>query len=274
MTIAHSRPLDSLTNLSSSPFSLQIAPVPNIPEISEGDDLGAIIAKCLENVQLSLTDGDILTSAHKIFSKAEGAVVNMADVTPGREALRYAEELNKDPRKVEVILSQSKRVIRSFKRPEQNEGTMICEHRLGFISANAAVDESNTGEDGSLILLPQDPDASAKAVCDYLSQQFNARIGFAITDTFGRPWRIGQVNVAVGLADLPATIREQGNTDAHGRLLSVTEPAFADELAAASGLVIRKSAQTPVVLFRGLDWQKTDSSAQDLLRPNKENMFK
>jgi coenzyme F420-0:L-glutamate ligase/coenzyme F420-1:gamma-L-glutamate ligase len=107
MTIAHSRPLGSLTNLSSSPFSLQIAPVPNIPEITEGDDLGAIIAKCLENAQLSLTDGDILTSAHKIFSKAEGAVVNMADVTPGQEALRYAQELNKDPRKVEVILSQS-----------------------------------------------------------------------------------------------------------------------------------------------------------------------
>ncbi|MCV6575054.1 MAG: coenzyme F420-0:L-glutamate ligase [Cohaesibacter sp.] len=265
MTLAPSLP---------SPFALQIAPVPAIPEIVAGDDLGAILADCLQASGLSLRDGDILSSAHKIVSKAEGAVVKMADVTPGEEARRYAQELNKDPRKVEVILSQSKRVIRSFKRPGQNEGTMICEHRLGFISANAAVDESNIGEEGSLILLPDDPDASARRICASLAKHFNARIGFAITDTFGRPWRIGQLNVAIGLAGLPATIREQGNLDAHGRLLSVTEPAFADELAAASGLVIRKAAQTPVVLFRGLDWQQTESSAQELLRPNKENMFK
>lgn len=255
-------------------FALQIAAVPGIPEVQEGDDLIEIIGGALESAGLHLVDGDVLTSAHKIFSKAEGCVVNMTDITPSEEALRYAEQLNKDPRKVEVILRESKSVVKSFKHPAQREGTMICEHRLGFKSANAAVDESNSGEDGSLILLPKDPDASARHLRDGLSKRFNARIGIAITDTFGRPWRLGQVNVAVGLAGLPATIREQGNCDAHGRLLSVTEPAFADELAAASGLVIGKAAQTPVVLFRGLDWQETPSSAQHLLRAQKEDMFK
>ncbi|MDD7911473.1 coenzyme F420-0:L-glutamate ligase [Pseudovibrio exalbescens] len=254
--------------------TLQMAAVPGIPEIHEGDNLPQIIGDCLERAGLHLVDGDVITSAHKIFSKAEGCVVNMADVTPGEEAHRYAAMLNKDPRKVEVILRESRSVVKAFKHPAQREGTMICEHRLGFKSANAAVDESNTGEDGALILLPKDPDASARALRDALSRRFRARIGVAITDTFGRPWRLGQVNVAVGLAGVPATIKEQGNEDAYGRLLSVTEPAFADELAAASGLVIRKAAQTPVVLFRGLDWQETTSSAAHLLRAQKEDMFK
>ncbi|SDQ96412.1 coenzyme F420-0:L-glutamate ligase [Pseudovibrio sp. Tun.PSC04-5.I4] len=254
--------------------TLSLHAIPNIPEIQPGDDLAAILGDAIEAAGLSLQDGDVLTSAHKIFSKAEGRVVSLADVTPSEEALRYADELSKDARKVEVILQESIRVVRHFKRPNQPEGTMICEHNLGFISANAAVDESNSGKDETLILLPKDPDASAKRMQEALSKRFNARIGFAITDTFGRPWRLGQVNVTVGLSGVPATIKEQGNTDAHGRMLSVTEPAFADELAAASGLVITKSGQTPVVLFRGLNWQSTESCAQDLIRSKKEDMFR
>ncbi|KZL26655.1 coenzyme F420-0:L-glutamate ligase [Pseudovibrio sp. WM33] len=254
--------------------TLSLHAIPNIPEINPGDDLAAILGDAIEATGLSLQDGDVLTSAHKIFSKAEGRIVRLSDVTPSQDAKTYAEELNKDPRKVEIILQESTRVVRHFKRPTQNEGTMICEHRLGFISANAAVDESNSSTDETLILLPEDPDASATRMQEALSKRFNAEIGFAITDTFGRPWRLGQVNVAVGLAGVPATIKEQGNSDAHGRLLSVTEPAFADELAAASGLVISKAGQTPVVLFRGLNWTQEASSAQDLIRSKKEDMFR
>lgn len=254
--------------------TLSLYAIPDIPEIKAGDDLAAVLGDAVEAAGLSLQDGDVMTSAHKIFSKAEGRIVSLTGVTPSEDAQRYAQELNKDPRKVEVILQQSSRVVRHFKRATQNEGTMICEHKLGFISANAAVDESNSGVDETLILLPEDPDASAARMQKALSERFNARIGFAITDTFGRPWRLGQVNVAVGLAGVPATIKEQGNSDAHGRLLSVTEPAFADELAAASGLVISKSGQTPVVLFRGLSWSFEESSAQDLIRSKKEDMFR
>ncbi|KZL12546.1 Coenzyme F420:L-glutamate ligase [Pseudovibrio axinellae] len=254
--------------------SVSLHAIPDIPEIKPGDELPKILGDAIEACGLSLKDGDVLTSAHKIFSKAEGRIVNLTTVTPSQDAKRYGEELNKDPRKVEVILQESRRVVRHFKRPTQHEGTIICEHKLGFISANAAVDESNSGQDQTLILLPEDPDTSARHMQAALSKRFNVRIGFAITDTFGRPWRLGQVNVAVGLSGIPATIKEQGNTDAHGRVLNVTEPAFADELAAASGLVISKAGQTPVVLFRGLSWNFTESSAQNLIRSQKEDMFR
>ena len=254
-------------------MGLNITPIPGIPDIQTGDDLAVIVGDALLAAGLNLQDGDILTSAHKIFSKAQGQIVKLADVTQSDQAKEIAESLNKDPRKVQVILDESSEVVKTFRHPDQNEGVMICRHRLGFISANAAVDESNSGVDETLILLPRDPDASAQNFRAKLSKRFNAEIGVVITDTFGRPWRLGQVNVAIGLANVPATVHEGGNKDAYGRELAVTEPAFADEIATASGLVIGKAAQTPVVLFRGLNWQKSNNKAADILRPSKENMF-
>jgi len=248
--------------------------VPDIPNIRPGDDLDQILGDCLKNANLTPEGGDILCIAHKVFSKAEGNVIALKDVEPSQEALRIAAELNKDSRKVDVILRESTRVLRSFKRPDQNEGVMICEHKLGFISANAAVDESNTEGDETVITLPDNPDASAERLRAALTARFGVRLGVVMTDTFGRPWRLGQVNVAVGLAAVPATKQEQGNLDAWGRPLMVTEPAFADEIAAASGLVVGKSAKTPMVVFRGLDWQDTDSSAADILRKKQEDMFR
>ncbi len=250
---------------------VELTAVPGIPDIQPGDDLVAIIADALASP--GLQDGDILTSAHKIFSKAEGQVVALGDIVPSTEALDYAEALNKDPRKVEVILRESARVVKTFRHPHQNEGVMICQHRLGFISANAAVDESNTGADETVILLPKDPDASARRLRDGLQARFGVRLGVVITDTFGRPWRLGQVNVAIGLAGVPATLHQGGKPDAYGRELAVTEPAFADELATASGLVVGKAAQTPVVRFRGLSWETSNDNAADILRPSKENVF-
>jgi len=254
--------------------ALVIHIVPDIPEIRAGDDLVEIIGDSLDRSGLGLRDGDILTCAHKAVSKAEGRIVRLSDVTPSQRAKDYAGQLAKDARKVEVVLGESRRVVKAFKHPRQNEGTMICEHRLGFISANAAVDESNTGAEGTVILLPEDPDASAGRLQQGLEARFGVSVGVVITDTFGRPWRLGQVNVAIGLAGVPATVSEKDRTDAYGRLLSVTEPALADEIAAASGLVVQKAAGTPVALFRGLEWTRTNGSAADLLRPAAEDVFR
>ncbi|MEM9061112.1 MAG: coenzyme F420-0:L-glutamate ligase [Pseudomonadota bacterium] len=254
-------------------MTLSLSAVPGVPNIVPGDDLSAILIRALEKIG-GAQPGDILCIAHKPVSKAEGSVVHLANVTPTAKAKEMAEALNKDPRKVEVVLGQSKRVVRAFKRTTQNEGTMICEHRLGYISANAGVDESNS-EPGTVITLPDDPDASAHRLGVALEEAFGGPIGVVITDTFGRPWRLGQVNVAIGLYKVPAKISDVGTDDAWGRLLSVTEPALSDELAAASGLVVAKAAKTPLVLVRGLDWTPDpEASARHILRSAQEDMFR
>lgn len=255
--------------------ALRLLVVGGLAEVRAGDDLVALIGDALDAQGLVLEEGDILTSAHKIVSKAEGRVVRLADVTPGEQALALAQELGKDARKVQVVLDESVKVLRAFRHPGAGEGTLICEHRLGLISANAAVDESNTGGEGEVILLPLDPDASARALRDGLQARYGVSIGVVITDTFGRPWRVGQVNVAIGLAGVPATRNEAGRLDARGRALKVTEPAFADEIAAASGLAIGKAAQTPVVLFRGLAWPRDEQArGRDLIRARTEDVFR
>lgn len=256
-------------------LSVTLTAISGLPDVKAGDDLAALIGDRLEATGLGLRDGDILCVAQKIVSKAEGCAIPLAGVTPSAEALRLGEELGKDPRKVEVVLRESVRVVRAMRRPGQPEGVLICEHRLGFISANAAVDESNLGEAGTVLVLPPDPDASCARLAEALGARFAARIGVVMTDTFGRPWRLGQVNVAIGLAQVPATLREQGNLDAWGRKLQVTEPALADEIAAASGLVVRKNAKTPAVLLRGLVWSPAPAArAADLLRNQGEDLFR
>ena len=252
--------------------NVSLSTIPTIPDICPEDDLALIIGDALETH--GLENGDILCIAHKIASKAEGAIFKLEEIEPSTEALDYAERLNKNPKKVEIVLRQSKRVVRAFKRPMQNEGTLICEHHLGFISANAGVDESNS-EPGTVITLPNDPDASARKIGRKLEDRFGVQLGIVITDTFGRPWRLGQVNVAIGLYRVPSIISDIGKKDAWGRDLSVTEPAFCDELAAASGLIVKKAAKTPIVLFRGLKWITEDkTSARNILRSNSEDMFK
>ncbi len=254
---------------------ITLTAIQGIPDIRPGDNLATIIGDCLEAMDLPPRGGDVLCLAHKIFSKAEGRIVALSDVTPSDRARELATQLNKDPAKVEVILGESRSVLRAFRHETQNEGTMICEHKRGYIAANAGVDASNAEESGTVITLPDDPDASLRRFCGDLAARFGAAIGAVMTDTFGRPWRLGQVNVAIGLFGVPATRREQGSDDAWGRPLMVTEPAFADEIAAASGLVVRKAARTPAVLFRGLEWSADDkASGQDLLRDKQEDMFR
>lgn len=251
-----------------------ISPLLGIPDIQKDDSIPEIIIDALDKNNIHLEELDILTIAQKIISKAEGQTVDLKTIEPGREATELAEKLSKDPRKVQVVLNESKRVIRAFKHKNQPEGTLICEHKLGFISANAGVDASNVAGFDNVLLLPKNPDESAKKIATALSSYSNKLIGVIITDTFGRPWRTGQVNVAIGLGKVPASIYEKGNLDAYGKVLQVTQPAFADEVAAASGLVVQKAKQTPVVLFRGLHWSQSNDSINSLLRSDKEDVFK
>ena len=263
--------------MSNSIFSsseLSMFRLAGLPNFQAGDDLAQSIIATLEANKQSLQQGDILVIAHKVVSKTEGACVELADITPSEEAVELAKQVNKDPRKVQVILSQSKRVVRAMKRPDQAEGVLIAEHKKGYICAKAAVDESNADHPGQLILLPEDPDSSAQTLCARLEAHFGCDLGVVISDTFGRPWRLGQTNVAIGLANVPGVMHMAGEVDAFGRPLSVTAPAFGDELAAASGLLMEKSANAPVIVFRGLSWPKTDSSSRDLIRAHNEDLFR
>jgi coenzyme F420-0:L-glutamate ligase/coenzyme F420-1:gamma-L-glutamate ligase len=244
-----------------------------IPEVQPGDDLGALVLEALPRSGLALEDGDILVVAHKVVSKAEGRMVNLATVEPGAEAVALARELKKDPRKVEVILGESDEVLRARRHPGRPEGVLICRHRLGFICANAGVDESNVPGADWVVLLPEDPDASARNLRDQLERATGRKPGVVVTDTFGRPWRRGLVNVALGLAGVPAVVDAAGTLDAQGRTLTATAPAVADELAAAAGLLMDKAGQTPVVLVRGVRWGETGDSGRDLLRGRAENLF-
>jgi coenzyme F420-0:L-glutamate ligase/coenzyme F420-1:gamma-L-glutamate ligase len=254
------------------PAKICLVALADVPDFRAGDDLAAALGEAF--APHAPEAGDILCVAQKVFSKVEGCVIPLASVTPGPEAQDYADRLNKDPRKVQVVLDQSRRVVRAFKHPHAREGTLICQHKLGFTSANAAVDESNFEEEDAVMVLPPDPDRSASDLAEALSARFSAHIGVVMTDTFGRPWRLGQVNVAIGIGGgVPATQKLEGGLDAWGRPLTVTEPALADELAAAAGLAMGKSAKTPAILVRGVAWTPSESSAQDLVRQDKEDMF-
>lgn len=253
---------------------IELFAVPGVPEIQPGDDLAQILGDCLVSGNDGVRPNDILVIAQKVVSKAEGLTVSLDQIEPSDQARELATPLNKDPRKVEVVLRESRRVVKTFKHPAQDEGTIICEHVSGHISANAGVDQSNIGGEDQALLLPRDPDASARGLHEELTKRFGCRLGVVISDTFGRPWRMGQVNVAIGMAGLPAIKSEIGNEDAHGRELAVTTPAFGDELAAASGLAISKASQTPLVLIRGLDWEENEGQARDLVRIKSEDMFR
>jgi coenzyme F420-0:L-glutamate ligase/coenzyme F420-1:gamma-L-glutamate ligase len=254
-------------------MSITVSAVPDIPNVQPNDNVGQLILAAMQKNGMTFEDGDVLVIAQKIVSKAENRVIDIEDVTPTAKAIEIAAEVNKDPRKVQVVLDESAAVVRIKKHPNQNEGIIITRHRLGFISANAAVDESNTARPGQLLLLPIDPDLSARQIAEELKSQTGKRIGVIISDTFGRPWRHGQVNVAIGLGGFPAFIDWEGKADAYGRELRVTRPAIADEVAAASGLLMIKDARLPVILFRGIDWQTSNHRITDIIRPQEEDLF-
>jgi coenzyme F420-0:L-glutamate ligase/coenzyme F420-1:gamma-L-glutamate ligase len=252
--------------------ALQLLALPGIPMVQKGDDLATLIEASLVRGETTLRDGDVLVIAQKIVSKAEGRLVDLADVTPSPRAIALAEEVQKDPRAVEVILSESVRVVRS--RP----GVLIMEHRLGFVMANAGVDQSNVGpQDGAqrMLLLPVDPDASAAALRERLSAQTGIKLAIIINDSFGRAWRRGTAGIAIGAAGLPALVDLRGEPDLFGRILGVSIVGFADEIAAAASLLMGQAAEAqPVVLVRGLTWTLPNSNAVELVRPAAEDMFR
>ena len=240
--------------------------------VGPGDDLGAIAVAALRENGLIPKDGDVLVVAQKIVSKVEGRYVDISTVGPSERAIALAAEVDKDPRFVEVVLSESTRVVRH--RP----GLLIVEHCLGFVMANAGIDHSNVApQDGGerVLLLPKDPDGSATALRQHLMEIFGVGIGVIVSDSFGRPWRKGTVGVALGVAGLPAFVDLRGHPDLFGRELLVTETGFADEIAAAAGLLMGQADEAvPMVLVRGLGWSAPDLPAAALVRCAENDLFR
>jgi len=250
---------------------LTLIALPGIPDVQPGDDVGRLLLAALDGAGLAPQDGDVIAIAQKIVSKAEGRLVDLADVEPGERARELAGQTDKDPRLVELILRESDEVSRV--RP----GVIIVRHRLGFTSANAGIDRSNVGPDGEerVLLLPVDPDASAHRIRDLFIAERNVAPGVVITDSHGRPFRLGTVGVAIGVAGLPALWDRRGEADRYGYRLQHTDVGVADEVAAAAGLLMGQAAEgQPAVLLRGLRLPPIDGRATDLVRPKDLDLYR
>lgn len=251
---------------------LRLFALPDIPLVRGGDDLAGLLGDGLARLHYGPQAGDVLVVAQKIVSKAERRMVALADVAPSVAAIALADRVQKDPRLVELILAESRRVVRS--RP----GVLIVEHRLGFIMANAGIDRSNVAppdEEPSVLLLPRDPDASAGALRARLAARFGGAPAIVISDSFGRAWRRGTTGVALGAAGLPALLDLRGTPDLFGRPMEATLVGLADEVAAAASLLMGQAAEArPAVLVRGLHWGEPPLSAATLLRPADEDLFR
>jgi len=255
-------------------MTLTFTPLPQMPLICPGDNLANMLLASLQTARLTLEDGDILVIAQKIVSKAEGRLINLATVTPSKEAIELSKRSEKDSRLVELILRESKEVLRV--RP----GTIIVEHRLGFICASAGIDHSNVrGEDGNgedwVLLLPEDPDRSALEIRRKIKIATGNRIGVMIIDSHGRAWRLGTIGTAIGISGLPGVVDERGWQDLFGYRLKITIVAAADELAAAASLVMGEAAEgIPVVHVRGFPFPLRESSLKELIRLKEDDLFR
>ncbi len=251
---------------------IELLPLDGIPLVEAGDALAALIVAATSSAGLALADGDIVVVAQKIVSKAEGRLARLDQVTPTARAIELAKAAEKDPRLVELILSESSDVLRH--RP----GLIIVRHRLGMVLANAGIDASNIAADGGnelVLLLPLDPDASAARLRDEFGARTGAKVGVVISDSVGRAWRVGIVGIAIGVAGLPAVVDERGTPDLFDRPLLVTQTGLADEVASAASLLQGQAAQgRPVVLVRGLASGAPEGRAGDLIRPLEHDMFR
>jgi coenzyme F420-0:L-glutamate ligase/coenzyme F420-1:gamma-L-glutamate ligase len=252
--------------------SLEILAVPGMPLVHPGDDLAGIVVGCLRTAGLALANDDTVVFAQKVVSKAEGRLVDLATVEPSPRALEIALQCCKDPRVVELILGESRRIVRITK------DVLIVEHRLGLVMANAGVDQSNVAPGGGsehALLLPLDPDASAERLRGAIASLTGCDVPVIINDSFGRPWRNGTVSVAIGCAGLPAVLDLRGDPDLFGRRLRVTVVGHADEIAAAASLVMGQAGEgQPVVVVRGLKRDRAPQPASALLRPPDLDLFR
>jgi coenzyme F420-0:L-glutamate ligase / coenzyme F420-1:gamma-L-glutamate ligase len=249
---------------------LSLTALAGMPLVAAGDDLARLLAASIRCTDICPQDGDILVVAQKVVSKAEGRFVDLSSVVASPRATALAKEVHKDPRLIEVILSESSEVVRSRK------DVLIVAHRLGFVMANAGVDQSNVADgDGIVLLLPRDPDASAASLKAKIDAEFGVSLGVVINDSFGRAWRLGVVGVALGAAGVPSLRNMVGTPDLFGRQMRVTEVAVADEIASAASLLMGEAAEgLPAVHVRGLSCNAPAMSAAALLRPKEMDLFR
>jgi len=244
---------------------LLVLPVAGLPEVRPGDDLAALIAGAVRN---GLRDGDVVVVTHKVVSKAEGRLVNLGTVEPSAFAKGFAARHDKDPRQIEVVLRESKRIVR------MDRGIIISETHHGFVCANAGVDASNVPGDDTVCLLPLDPDASARCLRDALVAKAGKDLAVVVSDSFGRAWRQGITNIAIGVAGMQPLADYRGETDPHGKLLAASILAVADELAATAELVMGKTIGVPVAVVRNYTYEKGSGTARDLLMPPERDLFR
>lgn len=253
-------------------LAIEIIAVPNIPDVQAGDDITDLLLSALATASMQLEENDIVVIAQKIVSKAEGRVVNLADVTPSIQAQEIAKKTEKDPRLVELILRESDGISRM--RP----GLLIVKHRLGFTSANAGIDRSNVGppDNGQCVaLLPEDPDQTAAIIRQDIQLRTGKTIAVLISDSHGRPFRLGTVGVAIGAAGLPALWDRRGEHDRYGYELQHTEVGTGDEIASAASLLMGQSAEgVPIVIVRGLSLPTAEGRARDLVRPEELDLYR
>jgi coenzyme F420-0:L-glutamate ligase/coenzyme F420-1:gamma-L-glutamate ligase len=245
---------------------IRLVPLPGIPLVAPGDDLAALILAAAERAATKLVDGHLVV-CQKIVSKAEGRIIALADVTPSQEAQRIAAEDDKDPRHIEVVLRESRRIVR------RGHGVLICETRHGFVCANAGVDLSNAPGEDQAVLLPEDCDASSARLHAALVARGAGPLGIVMSDTFGRPWREGLVDAAIGSAGFSPVADHRGNHDLAGRELQVTATATADQLAAAAGLLMGKASGIPAVWVDGVPLAG-DGALGDTLRDPATDLFR
>lgn len=252
--------------------SVTLTALPGFPLVKPGNDLGALLIEALDRAGLKPEERDILVVAQKIVSKAEGRYIDLNQVTASERAMELARAVDKDPRLVEAILSESAEVV------AHKTGVLVAAHKLGFVMANAGIDRSNLEPEGEgewALLLPQDPDASAAALKTQLEARYGVELGVIVSDSAGRAWRNGVIGIALGAAGLPALRDMVGRRDLFGRTLEVTETGFADEIAAAASLLMGQADEgLPVVLVRGLSWREPPTNARALLRPKDQDMFR
>jgi coenzyme F420-0:L-glutamate ligase/coenzyme F420-1:gamma-L-glutamate ligase len=251
-----------------TPRFVSIIPVTNLAEVKSGDEIGQLIAGSIRASLVDVESSDICVVAQKIVSKAEDRLVNLALVTPSQEAINFATDYDKDPRVVQVVLNESRRIVR------MERGIIISETRHGFVCANAGVDTSNV-EKGFVSLLPVDPDASARRIRHSLRKELGTDAAVIISDTFGRPWREGLVNVAIGVAGIAPLIDYRGQVDSHGNALRVTVISVADELASAAELVMGKHSGVPAAIVRGFKFDcRLSASSKEMIRPSELDLFR
>jgi len=247
---------------------IQIIGLKKVPLVKRGDNVAEHIVRAAKEEGIQISNRDIIVVAQKIVSKAEGGIVDLKSVTPSPRAEEIAKTSGKDPRHIEVILKETARIVR------MKAVHLIVQTRHGFVCANAGVDKSNVEDPDSVALLPADPDKSAREIRHGIRELTGADVGVIISDTFGRAWRVGQINVAIGVDGLRPIMDYRGSKDMFGYVLNVTQMAVADELASAAELVMKKSHGVPVAIVRGFDYVQGTGSARDLIRPEEEDLFR